>query len=72
MGQTWEVAAREIEHSESYHLGKYPREVAIWENTLGKLPFGKKSLRKYLTSIILLNFSNCLSNSKLVFFFMNK
>ena len=37
MGQTWEVAAREIEHSGSYHLGKYPREVATWEKFFGKV-----------------------------------
>ena len=39
LGQTWVVTAWEIAHLGSYYLG----------NTLGKLPFGKNPLGKYLT-----------------------
>ena len=35
LGQTWEVAAWEIAHLECCHLGRYPLEVAFWENPLG-------------------------------------
>ena len=38
LGQTWEVVAWEIPHLGSYHLGKYPLEVAAWENAFGKVP----------------------------------
>ena len=38
LGRTWEVDAWEIPH-----LGS-----STWENKLGKLPFGKNSLGKYL------------------------
>ena len=33
LGQTCEVALQEIAH-----LGKYPWEVIVWENALGKIP----------------------------------
>ena len=36
--QTWEVAAWEIVHLESYYLGKYSWDVAARENTFGKVP----------------------------------
>ena len=38
LGQTWEVAAWEIAHLGSCHLGKYRWEVATWEKSFGKLP----------------------------------
>jgi len=31
LSQIWEVAAWEITHLGSCHLGKYPWEVAAWE-----------------------------------------
>ena len=37
LGQTWVVAAWEIAHLGSCHLGKYPWEVSAWENGLGKI-----------------------------------
>ena len=38
LGQTWKVTAWEIGHLGSSHLGKYPYEVAAWENAFGKVP----------------------------------
>ena len=37
LGHTWEVAAWKIEHLGSYHLRKYPWEVATWEKLFGKV-----------------------------------
>jgi len=37
----WEVAAWEIANLGSCRLGKYPWDVAAWENILGMLPLGK-------------------------------
>ena len=34
----WEVAAWEIAHLGSCHLGKYPWEVNAWEKAFGKEP----------------------------------
>ena len=34
----WEVAAWEIAHLGSCHLGKYPWEVNAWEKAFGKVP----------------------------------
>ena len=34
----WEVAAWEIAHLGSCHLGKYTWELATWENAFGKVP----------------------------------
>ena len=38
LGKTWEVAAWEITHLASCHLGKYPWEIATWEKSFGKVP----------------------------------
>ena len=38
LGQTWEVAAWEIAHLGSCHLGKYPCEVTTWGKSCGKVP----------------------------------
>ena len=38
LGQTLEIAAWEIAHLGSCHLGKYPWEVVAWENVFGKVP----------------------------------
>ena len=38
LGQTYEIAAWEVVHLESCHLGKYPWEVDAWENAFGKMP----------------------------------
>ena len=35
----WEVAAREIVHLGSCHLGKYPWEVTAWEKAFEKVPY---------------------------------
>ena len=37
LGQTWEVAVREIAPFVSFHLGKYQLEVAALEKAFGKL-----------------------------------
>ena len=37
-GTDLEMAAREISHFGSCHLGKYPWEVASWEKSFGKVP----------------------------------
>ena len=38
LGRNWEVAASEIAHLGSSHLGKYPWEVAILGKSFGKVP----------------------------------
>ena len=38
LGNTWEVAAREIAQWGSYHFGKYHWEIATWEKSFGKVP----------------------------------
>jgi len=38
LGQTWEVVAWQIAYLGSYHLGKYPWEVAHWEQAFEKVP----------------------------------
>ena len=38
LGRTWEVAAWEIAHLGSCHLGKYPWKVNAWEKAFGKVP----------------------------------
>mgnify|MGYP000929313377 CR=1 FL=1 len=45
LGQTWEVAAWEIAHLGSCHLGKYPWEVATWEKSFGKLPIINRNIK---------------------------
>ena len=35
------ILIRKVKSLGISHLGKYPWEVAAWENTLGNLPFGK-------------------------------
>ena len=42
LGQTWEVAACEIAHLESYYFGKYHQKVDAWEHALGKFLTSKK------------------------------
>jgi len=49
LGQTWEVAAWEIPHLGSCHLGKYPWEVDTWEKFFGKVPnINKCVIEEYL------------------------
>ena len=38
LGQNWVVAAWEIPHLGSHHLGKYPWEVATFKKSFGKVP----------------------------------
>ena len=38
LGLNWEVAAWEIAHLGSFHLGNYPYEVTIWGTSLRKVP----------------------------------
>ena len=45
--QTWEVAAREIAHLGSCHLGKYPWEVDTWQKSFEKVPNIKISIQFY-------------------------
>jgi len=59
----WEIVTWENVHLESYRfsfIGKlllgnlHIGEVATWENTLKKLPLGKRPLEKYLTAFIII------------------
>ena len=36
IGKTWEVAAWEIVHFRTLHLGNYPWEIATWEKYITK------------------------------------
>jgi len=42
LGKTWKIA-----RLESRHLGKYPWEVATWENSFGKVHFPTSYLKQY-------------------------
>jgi len=44
----WEVAAWEIPHLGSCHLGKYPWEVAAWEKAFGKVANINKTCHSFL------------------------
>ena len=56
----WAVVAWEIAHLGSCHLGKYPWEVAVWENVFGKVPNIENFILKNLLSTFnVLDIKNC-------------
>jgi len=46
LGKTWVVSVWKIVHFASFQLGKHPWDVAIWENTLGKVPNIKGKVKR--------------------------